>query len=278
MDEIKEELMSISSNSLSNSDDVAEARLERHKTIKPSKKKMKYTVNVAHVPKRTFHHIQRRLNKNKSVIDVKEQTIEKSNCNRFILSQVEGNHMETISPESITRLMWEMRDRLQRREYGELAKLISMFTEMPTGKLRWYPTLIKYCLIVLMYDPLVQGTGLMDMFLDGVMGCRSQADRAECLRDIGRLPSNVHVTKFDDLWTEYPLPNQLNQETVDQLCQILNKRIDIKPENESESNSESEWESYDENSSSEDENGGTTEGENVCNLGEIISGLQKTIK
>lgn len=279
MDETKEELMSISSNSLTNSSDVAESRPEKNATAKQIKQNIKrqYTVKVAHVPKRTFHHIQRRINKNRSVIDVKTQSLEKTNCDRFILSQAEGNQMENISPESITRLVFEMRDRLQRKEYGELAKLIAAFTEMPTGKMRWYPTLIKYCLIVLMYDPLVQGTGLMEMFLDGVMGCRNEADRTECLCDLNRLPTNIHVTKYDDLWTEYALSNQLNRETVEQLCQILSKRIDIKADDQSaaetDSDSDSDWESYDENTSNE-ENEETTEVENVCDFNDFMNELQ----
>lgn len=274
MNKIKDDLMSISSNSLSNNSDVPETHVEKNKKATQKKSKVRYALQVAHVPKRTFHHIQRRINKNKPVINIKTETTEKTNCNRFILSHVDGNQMENISPESITRLVWEMRDRLQRKEYGELAKLISIFTEMPSGKARWFPTLIKYCLIVLMYDPLVQGSGLMEMFLDGVMGCRSAADRAECLREINRLPTNIHVTKYDELWEEYPLPNQINQKTLDQMCKILNERDAIKTERESDSDSDSEWESYDENDSNEENHGTTTEAEKVNDFDDIVNQLQ----
>lgn len=269
----KEELMSISSNSISISDEH-EIRPEKNKPKKLSRGTVRYKLQVAHVPKRIFQQIQRRLKRNKPIVPVKNQTLEQTSCSRFMLGQIDGNEMDTVSLESTTRLIWEMRECLQRKEYGDLAKLISAFTEMPTGKMRWYPTLIKYCLIVLMYDPLVQGTELMDMFLDGVMGCRSEADKKEFLKEISQLPSNIHVTKYDDLWTEYPLPNQLNKDTVDQLCQNLNQRINIKTED---AHSDSEWETYDENSSDEDNDEETTEPEKTFDFTDAINRLQKSI-
>ena len=271
--------MSLSSNSLSDGDESVIPRAKRPK--RGVKRNKNYPIRIAHVPKRDFEHINRRVKKNRPVIDLKTQTLEKMNCNRFILNQVQGEKMETVSAESTTRLMWEMKECLQRREFGNLAKLISVFTEMPVGKTRWYSTLIKYCMIVLMYDPLVQGTDFMDMFLDGVMGCRSDADRKEFLKDINRLPTNIHVTKYDNLWTEYPIPNQLDANTVDQLCETLNKRIDIKTEqstndDESDIDFDSDWETYDENSSN-DENETTTEPEKVCDFNTLMNQLKKSI-
>lgn len=64
------------------------------------------------VPKRTFQHIHRRIQKNKSIIGVKTQTLKKTNCSRFISNQIGGDKMETLSPESTARLMWEVRGRL----------------------------------------------------------------------------------------------------------------------------------------------------------------------
>lgn len=281
MEEKDEELLSISSNSLSVSEESEchKPPSKRAQKQKP-KRKTAYPVKITHVPKRIFDHVHRKVKQNKPIIAVKTQTVEKSNCNRFILNYVQGEKMETISPESMTRLVWEMKERLQRQEYGDLARLISAFTEMPVGKMRWYPTLIKYCLIVLMYDPLVQGTDLMDMFLDGVMGCRSDADKKEFLNDINRLPTNIHVTKYDHLWTEYPIPNQLNEEALDQLCETLNKRLDIKTEVESEndeSDSDSDWESYDENTSNDDDNETTTEPEKAYDFNDVMERLEKTI-
>lgn len=274
-----DDFMSLSSNSISASDESAIPKAKRAK--RGVKRTKNHPVRIARVPKRDFEHIHRRVKKNKPVIDLKTQTLEKMNCNRFILNQVHGEKMDTVSAESTTRLMWEMKECLQRRDFGNLAKLISVFTEMPVGKSRWYSTLIKYCMIVLMYDPLVQGTSYMDMFLNGVMGCRNEADKKEFLKDINRLPSNIHVTKYDNLWTEYPIPNQPDANTVDQLCEILNKRIDIKTEEnkndtESDVDFDSDWETYDENSSN-DENETTTEPEKVCDFNTLMNQLKKNI-
>lgn len=165
-------------------------------------------------------------------------------------------------------------------DYGNLARLISAFSEMPMGKARWYPTLIKYCLIALMYDPLVHDTELLNMFLDGVMGCRTEADRRGLLKDISQLPSNIHVTKYDDLWIKYPKPNQMNKTTLDQLCENLSKRFDLTDDNVDGSNanpdSDSEWESYDENNSA-DENNETTETERPCDLKFMLEGLEENV-
>lgn len=277
MDAEKEESMSISSNSLSVSEEVDKKSLPSKR--KQIRRRNLYPVTVVRVPKVCFNRIQRRLAKNKPIIDLKTETNEETKCNRFILGQANGHEMDTISAESTTRLMWEMRECLQRKDYGNLARLITVFTEMPFGKMRWYPTLLKYCLIVLMYDPLVQGTGSMDMFLDGVIRCRSENDKQEFLRDISQLPSNIHVTKYNDLWTEYPLPNQLNKTTVDKLCEILNKRDIIKVEMDETMDanvSDSEWESYEENSSVE-ELDVTTESEKACDLDDILNNLQRKI-
>lgn len=281
MNELKDELMSISSNSQFSTSDIAPPSPEKKRPNKPSAQKRTYAVRVAHVPKRTFDHVQRRLKKNKPVIDVKKQTTEQTNCNRFIFGQTNGDRLDTVSPESTTRLMWEMRKCLQRKDYGNLARLISAFSEMPMGKARWYPTLIKYCLIVLMYDPLVHGTDFMNMFLDGVLRCRSEADKRGFLKDISQLPSNIHVTKYDDLWIKYPMPNQMNKNTLDQLCEILSKRFDLNAEDDncdrSGTDSDSEWESYDENNDSDDENDETTETERPCDFDAILNGLEENL-
>lgn len=276
MDDLNVDLMSISSNSSSQSDEE-ELQPKRKKAKKQkTQRQTKYPLKVTHMSKRIFDQIYRRLKRNKPIIAVKTQSLERSNCNRFTLAQIEGNQMETISPESTTRLMWEMRECVQRKEYHDLARLISVFTEMPMGKKRWYPTLIKYCLIVLMYDPLVQGTGLMDMFLDGVMGCHTDADKKEFLRDISQLPNNIHVTKYDELWTDYPLPKQLNQPTLDKLCEILNKKLDIKMGDDDADDSDENWESFDENSSDE-ENEETTEAEAPYDLSAVLNRLQNSV-
>lgn len=274
----KEELMSISSNSLTISDDVPKLEPKKKKSNESNKKPVRYKLHVAHVPKRSFQQIHRKLKRNKPIIPEKSRTLEKSHCDRFILREMDGNQMDTISPDSTTRLMWEMRERLQRKEYGDLARLISMFTEIPTGKQRWYPTLLKYCLIVLMYDPLVKGTGLMDMFLEGVMGCRSEADKQETLKSISQLPDNIHGTKYEDLWSEYPLSNQMDKESLDELCQKLNEKLDMRTDvSDSDVSDSSQWESYDENSSNGDIDAETTESEKCCDINDAMNQLQKNL-
>lgn len=94
-----------SSNSLSLTDEK-ELRPKPKRAKKVPKRKTVYPVKVAHVPKRIFNHIHKRMKKKKPVIDLQTQTIEKSNCNRFILNQMQGNEMDTISPESITRFVY----------------------------------------------------------------------------------------------------------------------------------------------------------------------------
>lgn len=99
------------------------------------------------VPRRCFQQTLRKLKNKRSVIELKKLSVEKAHCNRFILSEINGgdadNPNEQISPESTTRLMMEIRNSLQRKEYVDLSKLICMFTEMPLGTRRWYPTLIR---------------------------------------------------------------------------------------------------------------------------------------
>lgn len=275
---------SISSNScsLSNSDESIGPTRKK----KPKNNKLKggdRKIREAHVSKRCFERVLRRLNTNRPVINLKTETTEKANCNRFILAQINGTQSESISPESITRLMQEMRNCLQNKDYCNLAKLISVFTEMPLGKSRWYPTLLKYCLIVLLYDPLVQGTGSMDSFLKGVIGCRGDGDKKQFLKDISRLPDNIHVTKYDNLWEPYSMPNQLTRETLDQLCEALTKQIHIESddaeaaEQNMDDGNDSDWESYDENESDSDcsANNETTEPEPVCDFNDVIQKLEK---
>lgn len=276
--------MSISTNAHSSTDseDSVLRPPRKKKTKKGSKRR--YKVKIAHVPKRCFDNVQRRIRANKSVIERKTQTIEKEHCHRFILAQANSNQMERISPESITRLIWEMKNSVQRQDYGDLAKLISMFTIMPIGKSRWYSTLIRYCLIVLLYDPLVKGTGLIDLFLEGVVGCRSESDKKEFLQEINQLPKNIHVTKYEDLWQDYPTPNQLDENTLNRLCETLNKRLDLGDDDTESSNNvddgeDSDWESYDENVSTPNgitENE-TTEGELPRDLNEEMDVLHRSL-
>lgn len=282
----KGDLISVASNScsvsISDESEIAPAPKKRLKKASPKKKRTGYPLRKCHVPRRCFEHVQRRLNSNRPVIELKTETIEKTNCNRFISAQINGNGLETVSAESITRLMQEMKNCLQRRDYCDLSKLISVFTQMPLGKARWHPTVLKYCLIVLLYDPLVQGTGLLDLFLEGVIGCRSEMDKKEFLKDINRLPTNIHVTKFDDLWQPYATPNQPTQQTVDQLCEVLDRQINFTSTRDGTAATDDDddsdnWESYDENESDDGNTtvNETTEAEQVCDLNDEMSRLQE---
>lgn len=49
----------------------------------------------------------------------------------------------TVSPESATRVIIEMRECLIRENYYGLAQLICLFTEMPTSKIQFYQTFIR---------------------------------------------------------------------------------------------------------------------------------------
>lgn len=282
MDKRNDQLMSISSNSLSISDcedsEVKPKQPKRKNGRKPSKKprqQRRYTVTVVNVPKRHYVAIKHKLKKKQPVIDLKSQTAERDNCDGFTKSYTNGDPKDGIGPESILRLIGEMRNSLQKREFGNLAKLISMFTQMPMGKMRWYGTVIRYCLIALLHDPLVQGTGLMDLFLEGVVGCHTDIDKQSFLKEIKRLPKNVHVTKYDDLWIKYSQPNQFDSSNINNLCRVLSKSMVIQPEE-----SDDEASSYDENESSDDEACGneTSDAEPSLNLLHQISVLETTLE
>lgn len=279
---MKTELMSISSNSLS-VEDINDSEVIPNKPVKKSKpgkqpakrpSKRQYAVTIVNVPKRHFLMVQRKLRKKRSVIGIKTQSAEREKCDSFIMSNATGRASELISPESITRLIWEMRNCLQKREYGDLAKLISTFTQMPMGKKRWYTTVLKYCMIALLHDPLVQGTGLIDLFLEGVVGCDTDIDKQQFLKDISRLPKNIHVTKYDDLWIKYSEPHQLDRTNIDKLCEVLNATVKLDEDDPVYDSS-----SYDENeSSSDDEENETSDAEPLFSLHGELNVLENTLE
>lgn len=281
-----DELMSISSNSLS-LDNFEESEVIPNKPVKKTKpgkkpakatRKRQYAVTIANVPKRDFLMVKRKLRQNRPVIAIKTQTTERENCDGFIRSYANGAATESIGPDSITRLMWEMRNCLQKREYGNLAKLISMFTQMPMGKKRWYTTLIKYCMVGLLHDPLVQGTGLIDLFLEGVVGCHTDMDKRAFLKDISRLPKNIHVTKYDDLWIKYSQPYQFDSANIDKLCEVLNSSALVKPDKPDAADDSS---SYDENESSDDDEmagNETSDAEPLLCLRDELNVLEDTLE
>lgn len=282
MDEINGQQMSISSNSLSISDcedsEVKPRKPKKKNGRKPSKRprqQRRYTVTVANVPKRHYIATKHKLKRKQPVIELKSQTAERDNCDGFTKTYTNTDPKDGIAPESILRLIAEMRNSLQRRDFGNLAKLISMFTQMPLGKKRWYGTVIRYCLIVLLHDPLVHGTGLIDLFLEGVVGCHTDIDKQLFLKDIIRLPKNIHVNKYDDLWVKYSQPNQFDSSNINKLCKVLNRKLVMEPEP---ADSGEDTCSYDENESSDDESCGneTSDAEPSINLLHQISVLEKT--
>lgn len=145
----------------------------------------------------------------------------------------------------------------------------------------------QYCLVALLYDPLVQGTGLLDLFLEGVIGCQGTEDKKLFLENISRMPESIHVTKFNELWKPHEdndeKSNVANAMNVKKLCAKLNRQQTIDEERSScttnvdgdESNSD-EWESFDENESDGDPYDGemTTEVENTFDLDDALEKLK----
>lgn len=147
---------------------------------------------------------------------------------------------------------------------------------------RW----VQYCLIALMYDPLAQGTGLLDLFLEGVIGCQNTHDKKSFLDDISRIPETIHVTKFNELWKEDDddvKSNQVNAMNVKKLCaklgrQTLNDDQSANTTNDfTHDGSSDEWESCDENDSDDEsvDDAITTEAEQAVDLEEALNKLKK---
>lgn len=136
-----------------------------------------------------------------------------------------------------------------------------------------------------MFDPLVQGTGLLDLFLEGVIGCQGTEDKKRFLENINRMPSTIHVTKFNELWNaqddDDEKANVANAMNVKKLCARLNRHtVDEHSScttsiNAGESDSDG-WESFDENESDGDPYDGetTTEVENILDLEDALEKLK----
>lgn len=97
------------------------------------------------VPKKYFHKVYKRAISGRSIVPNQNRSEAKRQCDRHISSELHctQNVVDGISPDSITKLMCEMRNCLLRQDWFNLARLISMYTEMPLGKTRWYPTVLK---------------------------------------------------------------------------------------------------------------------------------------
>lgn len=135
--------------------------------------------------------------------------------------------------------------------------------------------------MALLYDPLAQGTGLLDLFLEGVIGCQSTEDKRLFLENISRMPETIHVTKFNDLWKPKEdhgdKSNVANAMNVKKMCAKLNRQtIDEHSSCTTCVDSDSdEWESFDENESDGDPyDGEITEVENAIDLDDALENLK----
>lgn len=242
----------------------------------------------------------------KSLIDRKDQTAAKAACDRYVFSEIHHaevgkNLNETIIPESSTHVIIEIRKCIQRKEYGDAAKLISAYTQLAVGKMRWYQSLIRvsskyrnssrfevksisflfqYALICLLYDPVIQGSGLLDMFLEGVIMCRNVEEKEQFLKEITHFPKTIHSTRrcFGKLWKEKEDKKESNVSpmNVEKLCAALSRQTneDVDDDDADYDENNSEWESYSESSSSSAEEVETTEVENVIDMNETLDKLK----
>lgn len=284
MNQKKERIIKME-HSVSSVSDLGYSQLKSEGSIKISHKKgqksprkpckRRYTAVTANVPKRHYTAIKRKLRKKRHIIELKSQTTEREHCDSFIYSCASGCATDDIIPESIAHMVWKMHNCFQRRDYSDLAKLISQFTQSPMGKKRWYSTVIKYCSAVLLHDQLVYNSGLIDLFLEGVVGCHTDVDKKSFLKDVCRLPKNIHVTRYDDLWIKYSQPNQLDRSNIDKLCRLLNAQTIARESEDSADDSSS----YDENNSSSDDSvdNATSDAELPINLDQEITILENTL-
>lgn len=81
-------------------------------------------------------------------------------------------------------------------------------------------------MLALTRDPLVQGTGLLESFLEGVIGAHSDEEKDEFLSAIKKLPTNIYATKYNQLW-EPPVDDAfISHPILQQLNDLLAKRCD----------------------------------------------------
>lgn len=67
-------------------------------------------------------------------------------------------------------------------------------------------------MLALMRDPLVQSTGLLESFLEGVINAHTDDEKDEFLSAVKRLPTNIYATKYNELWE----PSAANEESISQ--------------------------------------------------------------
>lgn len=81
-------------------------------------------------------------------------------------------------------------------------------------------------MIALTEDRLVQGSGLLESFLEGVINCHTAEEKEEFLSVINDLPSNIHVSKYSDLWGIPEQDENLGHTTLQRLNDMLAKHAD----------------------------------------------------
>lgn len=131
----------------------------------------------------------------------------------------------------------------------------------------------------------MQGTGLLDLFLEGVVGCQSTEDKTFFLENLNRMPQSIHVTKFNDLWNapedDEEKSDLVNAMNVKKLCAKLNTQTieahsSCTTSVDAGGSDSDDWESFDENESDGDpyDGGTTTEVENALSLGDALDKLK----
>lgn len=126
---------------------------------------------------------------------------------------------------------------------------------------------------------MVQGTGLLESFLEGVAGCYTEDEKSEFLSSINKLPMDIHTTKYENLFDD-PEPSDdqyLNQQTLQELNDILAKKsLDASSDEDDDT-----WTSVvsSEKTKSEDEEENTTSDEEieVNYLGNILKDIENEL-
>lgn len=81
-------------------------------------------------------------------------------------------------------------------------------------------------MIALTEDRLVADTGLLESFLEGVIGCHSEEEKTEFLSAISDLPSNIHAAKYSELWDIPDAEENLSHTALQRLNDSLAKHCD----------------------------------------------------
>lgn len=136
-----------------------------------------------------------------------------------------------------------------------------------------------------MNDPLVKGTGLLDLFLECVIGCKNDDEKQIFHSDISHIPINIqNIKKYKELWeeTDDKKTDNVNEMNIDKFCRILNRKYSHgnTENNDRESDTEDDdddnddkWVSCDENDLDE-LNKETSEVDNVIDLSDRLAKLE----